>query len=227
MKQTIKSFSNLTNEKLPSTVNIPWRQQLSHEKVARENVQILEHVVFFKQAIMELNERIGSLGEDMKADTKKSDEAIDMLLNSANMQARIIESLETALESVLGQTMTMACNMVLSRRDTLLKSIQRISSEDFLALRNSPFTESELFPTNAINNVENNMLKRLPVSSSAAQPKRPRFDSQDFRTDRNERGSYRGRPSSRPRGNSSFRGRGQFRSRGYGYSRSGSSSYRK
>ena len=77
-----ESFSNLSNDRTPNLVNVPWRQHLANEKVSRENVQILEHVVFFKRAILELNERVSILSDDIKADPTKADECLDILQNN-------------------------------------------------------------------------------------------------------------------------------------------------
>ena len=54
-------------------------------------------------------------------ETENPRDLLDMVLTSGSMQARIVESIDSALESVLNQCMTGVCNHSLPRRDTLLK----------------------------------------------------------------------------------------------------------
>ena len=220
--QCPESFFTLGRSKTPSTVSVPWKFHLIQERIARENVQILERVVFFKRALAELCERVRGFTEDAKEAAKPSD-LLDMVLTSNNMQERIITSMETALETVLSQTMSQACNFTLARRDALLKDCHRLSSEDQLALRNAPFVDTQLFPSNLINHAENNILKRAAVKQSS-QPasKKPRRDQDDFKSSSYNSQSFRNNNnnnsnSSSGRGRSATYSRGSFRGGRGGY----------
>ena len=126
----------------------------------RETILILERLVFYKKAISELNVRIQRFAEDAQLSTSNTKELLDMVLTSNSMQSRIFDTIEFSLETVLNQLMTLTCNMTLAKRDTLLKSCKGLSTEDTLLLRNSSFTDIDLFPHELINQTENNTLKR-------------------------------------------------------------------
>ena len=138
------------------------------------------------------------------------------------MLDRLIASLELSLDSLLCQNMTLACNLSLARRDTLLYDCHKISSEDRLTLRNASFTDTELFPSSAVTQAENNVIRRANVPRDSSQPsKKQKRDYDDnntstfssvpraFQSNSSGRGrtsatATRGRQTSS--GNSSFRG---------------------
>ena len=191
-----ESFHNLGRDRVPSFVDMPWKQSEKDERIMREMIQILERVVYFSKAMGELNTRVQGFCEDARI-TDPNLENVDMAITATQMQARVIDSLDTALETILNQTMSLACNTVLARRDTLLKDCKKLSCEDQLKLRNSNFTDTDLFPTEEINNAENNLLKRSATASAKPSPqpfKKRRYDG-DLKTSNSFRGqsSYRGR----------------------------------
>ena len=212
-----ESFHNLTRESTPGAVSTPWKQHEKQERTLREIVQVLERVVHFSRAVAELNTRVKGFCEDAKDPKTGSKEMIDMALTSNTMQARIIESIDSALESVLNNTMTAVCNLSLARRDTLLKQCKGLSPEDSLQLRNCSFTEPDLFPTEVVNTAEDNLLKRGSLRQQGGPaPKKQKFQyegqSSSFRGQANySRGGRannqrsRGRSFRRGRGRSSFR----------------------
>ena len=86
-------------------------------------MQILGHVVWFKMAIEELNNRIEELASEIRnsEDLETVRESADLIVKYSHLQASVTSSLEIALDTVLKQNMTLACNMLLARRDNLLK----------------------------------------------------------------------------------------------------------
>ena len=118
------SYFNIAKVKsLSASISVPSKQHIIQETVCRENVQILGHVVWFKMAIEELNNRIQELATEIRSskdlDTVK--ESADLMIKYSQLQASVTSSLEIALDTVLKQNMTLACNMLLARRDSLLK----------------------------------------------------------------------------------------------------------
>ena len=84
-------------------------------------MQFLGHVVWFKMAIEELNNRMQELANEIRSsgdpDTVK--ESADHIVKYSQLQASVTSSVEIALDTVLKQNMTIACNMLLARRDSL------------------------------------------------------------------------------------------------------------
>ena len=210
------------------------RQAIYQETAARQNVQILEHVVIFKRALEEINLRILDYVDKI---TEKSQDpaissAIDTIVKHAQLQQSITSSMEKALDVVLNQDMTAACNLLLARRDSFLKdAMPGISSQDNRALRTASFSSRELFPTYLINDVENNLIKRIGVNRSEPNPKRQRrgqnYSSRDFGP--RSRSGFSGhqqpqQPFRQDAGTRPARGRG---TRAYRANRSGRGVYRK
>ena len=69
---------------------------------------------------------------------------------------------------VLNQCMTMVCNFTLLHMDAMLRRCAGISFEDQSLIRIASFNDAELFPTEAINKAENNMLKRASSHSASS-----------------------------------------------------------
>ena len=198
-QQIPEAFTDLSKTKTPSHVDIPMRQYEKMERASRETCQILERLVFYKKAVSELNGRIQGLAEDAQNPTANVKEILETLITSNNMQSQIFDTIEYALETVLNQNMTMACNLSLAKRDALLKTCRGLSTDDTLLLRNSSFTDMDRFPHQLINQAENNVLKRASTSKqqSTTPYKKPRRDD-------DKQSSFRGYNSGRGRG--SYRG---------------------
>ena len=61
------SYFNIARVKtLSASVSVPAKQHIIQETVCRENVRILGHVVWFKMAIEELNNRIQELASEIR-----------------------------------------------------------------------------------------------------------------------------------------------------------------
>ena len=95
---------------LSASISVLSKQHIIQETVCRENVQILGHVVWFKMAIEELNNRIQELATEIRSsedlDTVK--ESADLIIKYSQLQASVTSSLEIALDTVLKQNMTLA-----------------------------------------------------------------------------------------------------------------------
>ena len=211
-----ESFHNLGRDRIPSMVDLPWKQSERDEKSLREIIHILERVVSFSKALAELNTKLVGFCEDIKDQYPDTDN-VNLALSAGSMQARVIDSLDNSLETILNQVMTLTCNTVLARRDTLLRDCKKLSCEDQLKLRSASFTDGDLFPTEDINTAENNLLKRAATSKpSHSDHKRRRYDTeQSFNSFRGQ-STYRGRGrGSYTRGSRGSRGsRGQQSTRG-------------
>ena len=103
--QVPEGFYNLYKDRSPAVVSIPWKQHKKNECALRENIQVLEKVVYFKRAISELNKSIKGLVDSAKHPSANVGDMLDNATTRLSMQARIVGSVELALESVLNQTM--------------------------------------------------------------------------------------------------------------------------
>ena len=185
------SYFNIAKIKnLPNTIAINSKQVLAQETICRQNVQILGHVVWFKTALEELNGRINTLSEEIRTFDDVSDirEIAILISKYSQMQSSITSSLEIALDTVLKQNMTMACNLLLARRDNLLKDCNtKIGPKDIARLRTESFIHSEVFSSELVSNVEDNLIKRMSIlkeseTSSTRKPYRSENRSGDTRS---------------------------------------------
>ena len=72
--------------------------------------------------------------------------------------------MEIALDTVLKQNMTLACNMLLARRDSLLKDCSsKLGPKDLANLHTDHFDQQEVFNSDILSQVEDNMIKRLSI----------------------------------------------------------------
>ena len=166
----------------PSTLTVPTKQYIQQESVIREDIQILHHLGWFKRAVVEINTRIQSLSKDIISSEDQEDiqESAELIAKYASLQARILQSIEKALDTLCEQNLTMACNLALNRRDNLLQSTKpNIALEDISGLRTSSFTGKDLFPSASVSNVENNFIK-APSSSQATRSTETQGELQKF-----------------------------------------------
>ena len=117
-------------------------------------------------AIEELNNRIQELATEMSTsrdlDTVK--ESADLIVKYSQLQASVTSSLEIALDTVLKQNMTLACNMFLARRDSLLKDCSsKLGPKDLANLRTDHFDQQKVFNSDILSQVEDNMIKRMSI----------------------------------------------------------------
>ena len=114
----------------------------------------------------ELNNRIQELATEIKGseDLDTIRESADLMIKYSQLQASVTSSLEIALDTVLKQNMTLACNMLLARRDSLLKDCSsKLGPKDLANLRTDHFDQQEVFNSDILSQVEDNMIKRPSI----------------------------------------------------------------
>ena len=91
-------------------------------------------------------------------------ESADLIVNYSQLQASVTSSLEIAVDTVLKQNMTLACNMLLARRDSLLKDCSsKLGPKDLANLRTYRFDQQEVFNSDILSQVEDNIIKILSI----------------------------------------------------------------
>ena len=85
------------------------------------------------------------------------------MIKYSQLQASVTSSLEIALDTVLKQNMTLACNMLLARRDSLLNCSSNLGPKDLANLRTAHFDQQEIFNSDILSQVEDIMIKRLSI----------------------------------------------------------------
>ena len=117
-------------------------------------------------AIEELNNRIQELATEIRSsedlDTVK--ESADLMIKYSQLQASVTSSLEIALDTVLKENMTLACSVLLARRDSLLKDCSsKLGPKDLASLCTDHFDQQEVFNSDILSQVEDNVIKRLSI----------------------------------------------------------------
>ena len=85
--------------------------------------------------------------------------ALEYVQECLQLQSSVNQSLGKSLDSLLGSSMTMAANMLLSRRDNYLKSCSKDVTDDISKLRNASFTSNEVFPVDTLSEVQKNFIQ--------------------------------------------------------------------
>ena len=128
------------------------------------SVPAKQHIIHC--AIEELNSRIQELASEIRnsGDLDIVRESADLIGKYSQLQASVTSSLEIALDTLLKQSMTLACNMLLARRDNLLKDCSsKLGPRDLANLRTDHFDQQEVFDSDILSQVEDNMIKRLSI----------------------------------------------------------------
>ena len=135
-------------------------------------------------AIEEMNNRIQELATEMRPsrDLETVKESADLMVKYSQLQTSVTSSLEIALDTVLKQNMTLACNMLLARRDSLLKDCSsKLGPKDLPNLRTDHFDQQEVFNSDILSQVEDNIIKRLSIiKESDTKPYRDTTRNFDF-----------------------------------------------
>ena len=133
------SFRSSFPGPMPSSVRVPMKQHILLETVSREHIQILSYVHFFLNAIEKMANKLESTMLSLKNSTK--DQAIakefETMLSGLQIQFSCISSIEKALENVTDNSIAASCNLQLTRRDTVLKSLCKRSEARTSVSRNS------------------------------------------------------------------------------------------
>ena len=80
-----------------------------------------------------------------------------LIVEFCQLQFLITNSLEIALDTVLKQNVTLACNKLLCRHDTL-KECGSKGPKGLVNLRTGPYDQEEVFDSDVLSQVEDNMI---------------------------------------------------------------------
>ena len=146
----------------PSLVSTLPKQYLAWETVSRENIQILNHVFWFKSAMETATNEMFAEIDKMKESVDQEDiqQSMNFMQNCLHLQSTTMGCLGKALDDVLDTSMTLASNLLLNRRDNFLKLCHRdVTDKDIARLRNSSLTKKELFNSKVLAAVEQNFIE--------------------------------------------------------------------
>ena len=192
------AFKNIVNPpyKLPSSVSVALNQYLTWETVSRENIQILNHVFWFKAAMEKATNEMFAELDQMKDATDQEDiqQSLNFLQNCLQLQSTTMGCLGKALENVLDTSMTLASNLLLNRRNNFLKLCHRdVTDKDVARLRNASLTKKELFNSKVLSEVEQNFIQWSQINREPAFKKHrsESFGSRSFTDSKKEQSQNR------------------------------------
>ena len=155
----------------PTSVSTPLKQYLAWETVSRENIQILNHVFWFKSAMEKATIEMFAELDKMKESVDQEDiqQSMNFMQNCLHLQSTTMGCLGKALDDVLETSMTLASNLLLNRRDNFLKLCHRdVTDKDIARLRNSSLTKKELFNSKVLAEVEQNFIQWSQINREPA-----------------------------------------------------------
>ena len=147
------------------TISVSTKQFTSMEAVKGEHVQMLGLVSMFIRTIEKCATNMEELMQSCLGSVDESfNKDLEELLSYIHVQLATISFTERTLETITEASTTMACNLELARRDTILKfSAPQLYKHDRNRLHRSGFTSTELFSPSELNSVENKYdRERLP-----------------------------------------------------------------
>ena len=158
------AFKNIATPpyQTPTAVSAPMKHYLAWETVSRENIQILNHVFWFKSAIEKATNEMFTEVEKLKDSVVQEDiqQSMNFIQNCLHLQSTTMGCLGKALDDVLDTSMTLASNLLLNRRDNFLKLCHRdVTDKDIAKLRNASLTKKELFNSKVLSEVEQNFIQ--------------------------------------------------------------------
>ena len=158
------AFKNIVTPpyQAPTSVSAPMKQYLAWETVCRENIQILNHVFWFKSAIEKATNEMFTEVDKLKESVVQEDiqQSMNFIHNCLHLQSTTMGCLGKALDDVLDTSMTLASNLLLNRRDNFLKLCHRdVTDKDIAKLRNASLAKKELFNSKVLSEVEQNFIQ--------------------------------------------------------------------
>ena len=167
------AFKNIATSpfQAPTSVSAPLKQYLAWETVSRENIQILNHVFWFKSAMENATNEMFAEIDKMKASVDQEDiqQSMTFLQNCLHLQSTTMGCLGKALDDVLDTSITLASNLLLNRRDNFLKLCHRdVTDKDIARLRNASLTKKELFNSKVLSEVEQNFIQWSQINREPA-----------------------------------------------------------
>ena len=168
-----QGFKTLFQKPLPSNVYVPYRQHCLMESVNRENVQVLQFSNWFIRAIekcsMSLENTLQSIPAELRA--QPAFQEIERDLSALQLQFTAINSLDKALDTITDNSIALACNLELARRDSILKTCApQLSEHDFNRLRRSGFRSKDLFSPTTLNEVEDKYARTPKIQKTDSRP---------------------------------------------------------
>ena len=193
------AFRNITSAQfqMPSAISTPWKQFTLWETVNRENINVLNHIFWFNSANCKATAEMEKQFAIIKSAESETDfnNALEYVQECLQLQASVNQSLGKSLDSLLGSSMTMSANMLLSRRDNYLKNCSKdVTEDDISRLRNAPFTSNEVFPLDMLSEVQKNFIQWSHVNrDSRSRDSRKEHTSrhEDKRDNRSQNRSFR------------------------------------
>ena len=175
------AFKNIATPpyQAPTSVSTPIKQYLAWETVSRENIQILNHVFWFKSAIEKATNEMFSEADKLKESVVQEDiqQSMEFIQNCLHLQSSTMNSLGKALDDVLDTSMTLASNLLLNRRDHVLRLYHRdVTDKNIARLRNASLTKKELFNSKVLSEVEQNFIQWSQINREPVY-KKQRSDS--------------------------------------------------
>ena len=158
------AFKNIASPpyQTPTSVLTPMKHYLAWETVSRETIQILNHVFWFKSAIEKATNEMFTEVDKLKDSVVQEGilQSMNFIQNCLHLQSTTMGCLRKALDDVLDTTMTLASNLLLSRRDNFLKLCHKdVTDKDIAKLRNASLRKKELFNSNVLSEVEQNFIQ--------------------------------------------------------------------
>ena len=104
------AFKNIATppHQAPTSVSAPMKHYLAWETVSRENIQILNHVFWFKSAIEKATNEMFTEVEKLKDSVVQEDiqQSMNFIQNCLHLQSTTMGCLGKALDDVLDTSMT-------------------------------------------------------------------------------------------------------------------------
>ena len=167
------AFKNIASPpyQAPTAISTPLKQYLAWETVSRETIQILNHVFWFKSAMEKATNEMFSEIDKMKDSVDQEDiqQSMNYIQNCLHLQTSTMGYLGKALDDVLDTSVSLASNLLLTRRDNFLKLCHRdVTDKDIARLRNASLTKKELFNSKVLSEVEQNFIQWSQINREPA-----------------------------------------------------------
>ena len=128
------------------------------------------HVFWFKSAMEKATNEMFSEIDKMKDSVDQEDiqQSMNYIQNCLHLQTSTMGYLGKALDDVLDTSMSLASNLLLTRRDNFLKLCHRDVTDKDIGLRNASLTKKELFDSKVLSEVEQNFIQWSQISREPA-----------------------------------------------------------
>ena len=91
-------------------------------------------------------------------------ESAELIVPYSQLQTSVTSSLEIALDNAFKQNIIPNCNLLLARRNNLLKDRSyNLGPKDLANLCTGPFDQQEVFDSDVLSQVEDTTIKRISI----------------------------------------------------------------